>query len=128
MQTTQSVPLPAASGAWWLPALSPAERDALPPGRTPRWAELVEQALRLAESAPGGRIRSLPGTGPEGRLLHPLLPFLRTTSATSRRRTLHRQSGEWCGPVHGATWPTAWCGWPDAHWYRSWGTRAGPEP
>ncbi|AUY52565.1 type 2 lantipeptide synthetase LanM [Streptomyces sp. CB01881] len=80
VQTTQSVPLPAASGAWWLPALSPAERDALPPGRTPRWAELVEQTLRLAESAPGGRIRSLPGTGPEGRLLHPLRPFLLTAS------------------------------------------------
>ncbi|MFD4657058.1 type 2 lanthipeptide synthetase LanM family protein [Kitasatospora sp. NPDC058444] len=80
VQATQSVPLPAASGAWWLPALSPAERDALPPGRTPRWAESVEHALRLAESAPGGRIRSIPGTGPEGRLLHPLRPFLLTAS------------------------------------------------
>ncbi|MFE9423201.1 type 2 lanthipeptide synthetase LanM [Kitasatospora sp. NPDC006697] len=80
VQTPRTGPPPAASGAWWLPALSPAERDALAPGRAPGWAELAAEAVSLAGPVAGGRLHSLPGAGPEGRLLHPLRPFLRVAA------------------------------------------------
>ncbi|WP_062213516.1 type 2 lanthipeptide synthetase LanM family protein [Streptomyces sp. NBRC 109706] len=84
-------PTAAASTAWWLPAL--AEEEAGADGRPPAWARLVEHALTLAPAEahpPGRRLRTVPGQGPEGRLLHPLWPLLtaadvRFTAVVARR-------------------------------------------
>ena len=66
-------------GAWWIPAATTAEGTAAAAGDVPEWALFVAQALghaTVAAHGPGERVRDVPGMGPEGRLVHPLWPFL----------------------------------------------------
>ena len=62
---------------WWLPATSAAERGTT--AHRPDWADFVEQVLALAPQSAAdaaGVLRTAPELGDEGRLLHPLWPFL----------------------------------------------------
>lgn len=74
-----------APAQWWRSALYEEEHGAEHgegPGEEPgepEWARFTTQALDHATAAPHGpgeQVRSVPGAGPEGRLVHPLWPFL----------------------------------------------------
>jgi type 2 lantibiotic biosynthesis protein LanM len=79
---------------WWRPALSTAECGAADPSIPPEWAELVAEALALAAPLPHpagapvhtAPIHIAPDLGPEGRLLHPLQPFLAASDARAASR------------------------------------------
>ena len=72
-------PRPAGDAPWWIRALSETERAAQ--RDEPAWVAFTRQALALAPEAPPRTaepqdLNLVPGLGLEGRLIHPLWPFL----------------------------------------------------